>query len=506
MGYLSVRYICIISLLVSTAALKLVLCHSAQPGVKVRLSQSGLQYTANVATRLASARIKNARLPDQGDVTGITVRQFSVGRSTITTQPIRWRFYDVSVSVHADWKKRLKLLFIRETFRGQADVTMRLTLDTTVEFNTDAKGHLSIRTLACQSDINNVNVKIHGGSILRHIMKLFNSGWENAIRKNMRNKVCELVTKEINNNAQSQLASLSLTSHVGDGMYIDYTLLSKPMTSPNELQWLHDVIDGMNTKYDCVIISTPVTSPEYIDFNLHCAYHHKTSVSERYSTPPLEVAEPDNSRMFHLWISEGTINRQAKFLVAAYTQDQMLTKSRLPEGYKTLLDIECPDAEFICIGNLLEFFDLLPADKNKRPTSTVVELTPTYVSDVHVSRDRLDVDMVWKIGVAPNDNHKTTLLDAEFHVTLVCDVRFDTTDGTLTLAYEFIKFDAQLTHISADIPLDTINNLIKMMLKQYPEYFQGTWAIPELLESAGVKVIKPTAELLPGMVYIAWDF
>ena len=114
--------------------------------------------------------------------------------------------------------------------------------------------------------------------------------------------------------------------------------------------------------------------------------------------------------------------------------------------------------------------------------------------------------MVWKIGVAPNDNHKTTLLDAEFHITLVCDVRFDTTDDTLTLAYEFIKFDAQLTHISADIPLDTINNLIKMMLKQYPEYFQGTLAIPELLESAGVKVIKPTAELLPGMVYIAWDF
>ena len=345
-----------------------------------------------------------------------------------------------------------------------------LNLEITVDLDTDENGKLAIQTRTCTSDIDNFTTQFQG-TASSFFDSHFDTLWDSENQRSLEAGVCDAITGKI-----------------------------------DEFKWLHDVFDGMRTQYDCVIISTPVTSPQYIDLNLHCAHHHKTSVSERYSTPPLEVAEPDNSRMFHLWISEETINRQAKSLVAAYTQDRMLTKSRLPEGYKTLLDIECPDAEFICIGNLLEFFDLLPADKNKRPTSTVVELTPTYVSDVHVSRDRLDMDMVLKIRVAPNDNHKTTLLDAEFHVTLVCDVRFDTTDGTLTLAYEFIKFDAQLTHISADIPLDTINNLIKMMLKQYPEYFQGTWAIPELLESAGVKVIKPTAELLPGMVYLAWDF
>ncbi|KAK2156324.1 hypothetical protein LSH36_216g04027 [Paralvinella palmiformis] len=179
------------------------------PGLKVKVTQNGLNYAATVTVEQLSAKVKGQAIPDQH------------GSSSLAVGKVE---YDVT---------NIK---IRDSGTFDVDVS-GVSLTLSISMGVDTTGRPTISTRSCDCNVGRVRVKFHGGA--SWLYNLFTKSLEKPISNALRSKLRDSLTKIINVDAAKSLKKLKVRVPIEGLLTLDYSLVSAPVFGVKYLESLH---------------------------------------------------------------------------------------------------------------------------------------------------------------------------------------------------------------------------------------------------------------------------
>ncbi|KAK3743634.1 hypothetical protein RRG08_030757 [Elysia crispata] len=342
-------------------------CTSVNPGVKVRVTKSGIEYANKVAYAEIIHQIKTLSIPDQSGqdghisytLTNIKVTGVSPPTSSISLVPkkdgVSWALTKLGISIHADWRVKYKEGIVHISTSGSVDASVSgMNLVETASFSIDKSGRPSIASRGCSDSIGSVSVSFHGGTAF--IINLFRHTIEGKVKEILQPKVCDEVVEVVNKNAERALASIAVTIEVAKQFLVDYRLVAPP-----------NITD------------------EYFELFDKGEVFWKANLTEAPFSPMPIQAWTNNSRHVYIWGTEYTPNT---FLYQAHTHGYLkynVTKKDLPASDASYLNTTC---KLKCIGSII------PPIGKKYPNSTVeLGLQTTAVPKAIVTNKTLTVEL-----------------------------------------------------------------------------------------------------------------
>ncbi|KAK2148262.1 hypothetical protein LSH36_506g00024 [Paralvinella palmiformis] len=205
------------------------------PGLKIKLSESGLDYAAKVAVDKLSADVRAKKIPDFSGgsgrlsygVSNIRIIHFTSPGSSVTTDThngITMTLRNVGISINGNWRYQWKWWFVRIRDSGSFDLSVSgVTLKLSLGMGVDRSGRPTLWIKSRQADIGNVHIRFHGGA--SWIYNLFSGYVERKIADKLRSRV--------NNKYENRLF---LRIPVKDVTTIDYRLVAAPEIANNYVQ------------------------------------------------------------------------------------------------------------------------------------------------------------------------------------------------------------------------------------------------------------------------------
>ncbi|KAK3757658.1 hypothetical protein RRG08_000170 [Elysia crispata] len=354
--------VAVIILLVS-----LELAIATNPGVKIRVTKSGIEYANRIAHAEIVKQLKSLNIPNQGgqdgrlsyDIHNIQLTDLAPPGSAISLVPgtngISWALSNFGITVHAEWRVKYKKGVVKISTSGSFDVSVTgMSVAETAGFGIDGTGRPSIASKGCSCSIGSVKVSFHGGTAF--ILNLFRHTIEKKMRELLPPKVCDAVVKVINNDAERSLASMVVTVDLAKRFLVDYRLVAPPTISADYIE----ILDKGEVFWEADVKEAPF-SPEPIP------------------------AWTDNSRMVYIWVTDYTPNT---FFYQAHTNGYLkynVTKKDLPADRESYLNTTCT---LKCIGTII------PQIGWKYPNSVVeFGLRTTAVPKAALSADTLTAEL-----------------------------------------------------------------------------------------------------------------
>ncbi|GFR57488.1 bactericidal permeability increasing protein [Elysia marginata] len=343
------------------------LCASGNPGVRLRLTKTGIDYANKLVLAEIIHELKSLLIPDQSGhdghisytLTSIKVTGLSPPISSISLVPKKNGFSlavtKLGMSIKGNWKVEYKQGFVHIQTSGSVDVSVSgMNLAETASFGIDHTGRPSVASSGCSATVGGVSVSFHGGTAF--IVNLFRHTVEDKIRDILPSKVCSAVVGVVDKNAEKSLSTLPVTIQVADRFLVDYRLVA----SPNISNSYAEVFDKGEVFWKADLKEAP------------------------FSPQPLP-ALTDTSRHVYIWMSEYTPN---SFLYQAHTHGYLkynVTKNDLPSDNKSYLNTTC---KLKCVGTII------PQIGHKYPNSTVkLGFETMAVPNATMTNKTLDVNV-----------------------------------------------------------------------------------------------------------------
>uniref|UniRef100_A0A673H6D8 Bactericidal permeability-increasing protein n=1 Tax=Sinocyclocheilus rhinocerous TaxID=307959 RepID=A0A673H6D8_9TELE len=176
-------------------------------GVKVRLTQKGLEYGRQIGIASIQQKLRTIKVPDisgtekvdpvgkvQYSFTGMQIVNLGLPKSALALVPDTGVILSIGnayINLHGNWRVKY-LRIIKDS--GSFDLAVsELTISTTVAVTSDDTGRPTVSMTNCAATVGSVNVKFHGGaSWLYNLFSSFiNKALRNALQKQVRNLGCE---------------------------------------------------------------------------------------------------------------------------------------------------------------------------------------------------------------------------------------------------------------------------------------------------------------------------
>ncbi|XP_061870263.1 BPI fold-containing family C protein-like [Colius striatus] len=209
----------------------------ANPGIKVRITQKGLDYGRRIGMELLKQAVLKETFPSwSGQESFLVVKvNYEISRLRVNTVDfpetsatfipgtgISLSVAHASATASADWRANTWLL------KDQGGITVSISeLFIAVIFKVarDSTGHLSMLLHDCQLNINSVKVKLNGGT---HWIYSFLSGYlEKLIHTELDKNIC-LNIKHIIQMIDAHLRKHKVLSQIDAFAQIDYSLVNSP--------------------------------------------------------------------------------------------------------------------------------------------------------------------------------------------------------------------------------------------------------------------------------------
>ena len=290
-----VVHCCSLLLLVLAAVTVTITSGEVNPGLRLRLSQNGLNYAGNVAIDKLSAKVRGARLPDQSgkkrlkvgkvsySITGMAVTRFNRPTSRIVINPgkgLTWSTAGTDATISGNWRYKYKLGFIRIRDHGRFSVSVSgLDFSVSVTLGVDRGGRPTLTSTGCTSRVGRVRVKFHGGR--SWLYNLFRKFIERPLKRQLQSKICKLAREEIDKKGRGELSTLNVLAPLGKQMVLDYRLTKAPVFGSGYLESCH--------KGEVFWKADPRRRPPFLPAPL-----------------PMSIAMP--SKMVYIWASDHVIN------------------------------------------------------------------------------------------------------------------------------------------------------------------------------------------------------
>ncbi|KAI7795323.1 bactericidal permeability-increasing protein-like [Triplophysa rosa] len=218
---------------------------ATSPGVKVKLTQKGLEYGRQLGIATLQQRFSTISLPDQSgtekvvigkveySVTGIRIVNLGLPTSTVelvSGTGVRLSIDNANIKAQGNWRVRY-LRFIKAS--GSFDLTVSgVTISVTIAVNNDNRGRPSVSMTSCTADVRDVDVRFSGR--LSWLYNLFRSFIERPIRNSLQAQICPLVAKSIPD-INTELATLNVVAKVDKYVEIDYSMLGSALLSSESI-------------------------------------------------------------------------------------------------------------------------------------------------------------------------------------------------------------------------------------------------------------------------------
>ncbi|CAL1545195.1 unnamed protein product [Lymnaea stagnalis] len=306
-----------------------------KPGVKIRVTNKGINYVNSVGKTLARKLLEQLQFKDiagkqdklEYSLSNIVITGLTGPETSLVNNPdlnaITLSITNFGVTLSTDWWAKYKLLFIPLSASGGlvasvSDVSLTLTVGVDVDPSTL---YPVARSRGCTVSIGGVKFNFNGGTAW--LLNLLKGVFENLARNVLGDKICVYVNNFIDNDVTKKLQDFKMVAGFLDKFVLDYSLVAP-------------------VNFNSLYIETQHKGEVYWKDDLK---------TESPFTPSLIPSWTDNSNMAYLWVTEYTIMTLA---YVAHTHDYLkytLTPDKLPASSKGYLNTTCPDS--VCAGSLL---------------------------------------------------------------------------------------------------------------------------------------------------------
>nr|AKH45418.1 LBP-BPI1 [Apostichopus japonicus] len=427
------KIVCLLVTLVGIGAVTL----STQPGFEARITQNGLNFLRDVGVAILKQKITSLTIPDQSgkasspighikyELKGMRVTSFDIPSSTITTKPgvgLTVSLKGVSLSVHGDWK--YKYHFVSD--HGSFDLSVSaVDASVTIHVGVDQGGRPTVSSsdADCYLNAGRVSIKLHHGA--SWLYNLFRDDFAHSIQKSMNKEVCTAIVKEINEDLEQEVSTLKVNIPFNDVAEIDYSLVAPPVFNTS-----------INTAH----------KGEVYDIN-----HH----SEAPGPIPAIPSDPEDSRMFYMWITDYLANSAGYVLHNTGFLTYNVTQDNLPTGKISLNTSEFPIANF-------------PPEITKQYPGRLMQInlnttSPPYINTLaHETNGTIEGDIA--AYVVQPDNSLTYLFTLGVNLSLGVTVSINKTNLVWNATYG----SADLSIVSSamkDLPLKQLQGLFPLVCR-----------------------------------------
>uniref|UniRef100_A0A8C8LLP8 Bactericidal permeability-increasing protein n=1 Tax=Oncorhynchus tshawytscha TaxID=74940 RepID=A0A8C8LLP8_ONCTS len=151
---------------------------ATNPGVKVKLTEKGIEYGKQIGMASLQQKLKTMKVPDLSgtervapigkvkySLTGITIVNLGLPYSALALVPdtgIRLSITNAFISLHGNWKIRY-LSFIKDS--GSFDLEVNgLTVTDSITIKSDETGRPTVSSVNCVANVGSASIKFHGGA------------------------------------------------------------------------------------------------------------------------------------------------------------------------------------------------------------------------------------------------------------------------------------------------------------------------------------------------------
>ncbi|KAK1783919.1 hypothetical protein P4O66_023106 [Electrophorus voltai] len=216
---------CILALLAS-------FCHDTSgttAGVKVKLTQRGLEYGQKIGIPILLKKLKAIDLPEMNAQLAMKVLNVRLPQSAVGLVPgigVSLTISDGYIDTGGNW--RVKFLgFISDS--GTFDLSVcGLTITTTITIKSDGTGRPMVRSANCEASLSHARIRLRGGA--SWLYNMFNGYINKEVRKELQRKICPLVSENIQK-INSYMKTLNVLKKIDRYAEIEYGLTESPVVS-----------------------------------------------------------------------------------------------------------------------------------------------------------------------------------------------------------------------------------------------------------------------------------
>ncbi|KAK1800088.1 hypothetical protein P4O66_006143 [Electrophorus voltai] len=283
-------------------------------GVKVKLTQKGLEYGRQIGVTTLLDQFKTIKVPDFSgseevspigkvsySLTGIKVINVGLPQSEVALVPgtgVSLTISNAYINLHGDW--RVKYLGIISDSSCFDLVVSELSISTTVTIQSDDTGRPVVSSANCAASVGQTSVTFHGGA--SWLYNLFSSYIDDALRSVLQRKICPLVSDAIHN-LNPYLKALNVLAKVNQYAEIEYSM-----------------------------VESPVISTSSIDLSLKGEFYNIGEHKEPPFAPTPFSLPPDESNMLYMGISAFTANSAGFVYNNAGALSLIITDDMIPSS------------------------------------------------------------------------------------------------------------------------------------------------------------------------------
>uniref|UniRef100_A0A671NUG9 Bactericidal permeability-increasing protein n=1 Tax=Sinocyclocheilus anshuiensis TaxID=1608454 RepID=A0A671NUG9_9TELE len=278
-------------------------------GVKVRLTQKGLEYGRQIGIASIQQKLRTIKVPDISGTEKVdyivlySIVNLGLPKSALGLVPdtgVMLSIGNAYINLHGNWRVNY-LRIIKDS--GSFDLAIsELTISTTIAVTSDDTGRATVSMTNCAATVGSVNVKFHGGasSVSHSIYLLF--------------QICPLVADSI----------ADINPHLKTCTYkkIEISVVDIPVLAKVD----------QYAKIEYSMVGSPVISNTSIDLGLKGEFYNIGQHKEPpFSPTPFSLPSQDTD-MLYIGVSAFTINSAGFVYNRAGALHLYITDDMIPSG------------------------------------------------------------------------------------------------------------------------------------------------------------------------------
>ncbi|XP_033119670.1 lipopolysaccharide-binding protein-like [Anneissia japonica] len=466
-----------------------VVTESVNPGLQMKITQNGLQYVSKIGVQLLKKTLADTKIPDiSGDtnvdvighvsyelknmkITSFDLPDASIG--TVSDTGLKASIVNARLSIHGDWSYH-NHGFIHISDHGSIDVTASsISLSLVIQIG-NSNGHFAVSTTNsdCNFHVGSLDVDFHGGA--SWLYNLFKGTIADSIQDDLNKQMCDEIIEEVNGKLAEEIANIKLVADIDDYAYVDYSLVSSPKFSSQDLKSFHK--GEILSRKDHQDVPVPA--------------------------PPIPADNNTSSRMLYLWLTE-YVSASAAYV---YYKSGVLQ-------YNVTNDMVPPP--FSLNTSRFPFSNAIPQIGKHFPNlNMTIDGKITKPPVLNMTSAGLKGGMVGQLDFYAIEKNKTLifLFSLSVAVNLSAKADVNTVKKTITANFTLNSYNLKLIEsspvlgdISADIK--NLNSLMNMLFNfiVLPELNKkGSEGLP-IPSDDGFDLVKPSIDFGEGFIRIATD-
>uniref|UniRef100_A0A673VUP3 Bactericidal permeability-increasing protein n=1 Tax=Salmo trutta TaxID=8032 RepID=A0A673VUP3_SALTR len=221
---------------------------AANPGVKVKLTDKGIEYGKQIGMASLQQKLKTIKVPDLSgtekvphvgkvkySLTGMTIVNLGLPKSALVLVPgtgVSLAITNAFINLHGNWRVRY-FRFMQD--RGSFDLAVNgLTITANIAIKSDETGRPMVSTVNCVANVGRASIKFHGGA--SWLYNLFKSYIDKALRSALQKQICPLVADAITDMNQ-HLKTFNVLAKVDQYAEIEYSMGTSPTISKSSMEF-----------------------------------------------------------------------------------------------------------------------------------------------------------------------------------------------------------------------------------------------------------------------------